>query len=377
MLKGSGEHMRTHTAVGRNSILGSYVKAVGRALDAAGCDGAALLAEAGFDLKELDGPDSRCPLVNTGHLWRIAVAATGDPAFGTKVANHYKHTSFHALGYGTSASSTLKEAFERVQRYCHVVSDAVDYQFFRRGAEYHFVIEPAVEISVQAIDALVSSYLRMCRSLIGSHYSPLSIELRRSRPEITDDYERLWRAPLRFGAEQNRLIFDSDSIERLLETGNPELARQSDAISSRYLARIERFNIVARVREVLTQRLREREPSQEEVAEVLNVSARTLQRKLGDNGTTFKEILDETRHALALAYLSVPHSVSETTFRLGFSCTSSFTRAFRRWTGLSPSDWRARGRHAIPAFARMTLSGFRTFRTQPIAHASSVLVHAR
>jgi len=180
MLKGSGEHMRTHTAVGRNSILGSYVKAVGRALDAAGCDGAALLAEAGFDLKELDGPDSRCPLVNTGHLWRIAVAATGDPAFGTKVANHYKHTSFHALGYGTSASSTLKEAFERVQRYCHVVSDAVDYQFFRRGAEYHFVIEPAVEISVQAIDALVSSYLRMCRSLIGSHYSPLSIELRRA-----------------------------------------------------------------------------------------------------------------------------------------------------------------------------------------------------
>jgi AraC-like DNA-binding protein len=335
--------MRTQTAVGRNSILGSYVKAVGRALDAAGCNGAALLAEAGFDLKDLDGPDSRCPLVNTGHLWRIAVAATGDPAFGIKVANHYKHTTFHALGYGTSASSTLKEAFERVQRYCHVVSDAVDYQFFRRGTEYHFIIEPAVEITVQAIDALVSSYLRMCRSMIGSHYSPLSIELRRARPAITDDYERLWRAPLRFGAEQNRLIFDSDSIERLLDTGNPELARQSDAISSRYLARIERFNIVARVREVLTQRLKDREPSQEEVAEILNVSARTLQRKLGDSGTTFKEILDETRHALALAYLSAPHSVSEITYLLGFSCTSSFTRAFRRWTGLSPSDWRARG----------------------------------
>jgi AraC-like DNA-binding protein len=139
------------------------------------------------------------------------------------------------------------------------------------------------------------------------------------------------------------LIFDSDSIERHLDTGNPELARQSDAISSRYLARIERFNIVARVREVLTRRLRDREPSQEEVAEILNVSARTLQRKLGDGGTTFKEILDETRHALALAYLSAPqHSVSEVTYLLGFSCSSSFTRAFRRWTGLSPSDWRAR-----------------------------------
>jgi AraC-like DNA-binding protein len=339
--------MRNHTAVGEKSILGSYVKAVGRALDAAGCDGAALLAQAGFDLKDLDGPDTRCPLANTGQLWRIALAATGDPAFGIKVANHYKHTTFHALGYGISASSTLREAFERVRRYCHVVSDAVEYQFFRQGSEYHFVIEPTVVIAVEAIDALVSTYLRMCRSLIGSQYSPLSIELRRARPDLIDDYERLWRAPLRFGAEQNRLIFDSESIERLLDTGNPELARQSDAISSRYLARIERNNIVARVREVLTERLQGGEPSQEEVAEILNVSARTLQRKLGNSGTTFKELLDEARHAVALAYLSSPqHSVNEITYLLGFSSSSSFTRAFRRWTGLAPSDWRARTRSA-------------------------------
>jgi AraC-like DNA-binding protein len=332
--------MRIQTAAGQ-SILGSYVKAVGRALDAAGCDGAALLAQAGFDLKDLDGPDTRCPLVNTGHLWRLAVAATGDPAFGIKVANHYKHTTFHALGYGTSASSTLKEAFERVRRYCHVVSDAVDYRFLRRDAEYHFIIEPAMDIAVEAIDALVSTFLRMCRSLIGSHYSPLLIELRRARPSVIDDYERLWRAPLRFGAVQNRLIFDADSIERVLDTGNPEVARQSDAISDRYLARIERYNTVARVREVLTRRLQGSEPSQEDVADVLNVSARTLQRKLGESGTTFKEILDETRHTMALAYLGSPqHSVNEITYLLGFSCSSSFTRAFRRWTGLSPSVWR-------------------------------------
>ena len=113
-------------------------------------------------------------------------------------------------------------------------------------------------------------------------------------------------------------------------------------IANQYLARMERNNIEARVREVLEQQLQESEPSQEDVAELLNVSARTLQRKLGDAGTTFKEILDDTRHALALAFLSEPqHSVSEVTYLLGFSCGSSFTRAFRRWTGQSPSDWRA------------------------------------
>src|SRR5260370_15813418 len=98
------------------TTLGSWVKAICRALDAAGCDSAALLAEAGFDLKALDGPNVRCPLTQTERLWRIAVAATRDPAFGIKVASHIKQTTFHALSYGLSATSPLKEAFEPFAR---------------------------------------------------------------------------------------------------------------------------------------------------------------------------------------------------------------------------------------------------------------------
>jgi AraC-like DNA-binding protein len=81
------------------------------------------------------------------------------------------------------------------------------------------------------------------------------------------------------------------------------------------------------------------------VAEILNMSPRTLQRKLGDARTTYKDVLNETRHDLALAYLSAPrHSVSEVTYLLGFSAVSCFTRAFRRWTGQSPTAWRAAAR---------------------------------
>jgi AraC-like DNA-binding protein len=334
--------MRKHTATSHGFILGTWVKSIVRALDAAGCNGSALLAEAGFDLKALDGPNARCTLPKTARLWRLALAATGDAAFGLKVASHIKHTTFHALGYGLSASSTLKEAFERVQRYCHLVSDAVEYRFYKCGSEYHFFIEPTTNVPIESVDALVAAFLRMCRSLTGREYSPLLVELRRPRPAVVEDFQVLLRAPLRFDAEHNRLIFDSASIEQRLDGGNPELARHNDAIANQYLARMERNNIEARVREVLEQQLQESEPSQEDVAELLNVSARTLQRKLGDAGTTFKEILDDTRHALALAYLSEPqHSVSEVTYLLGFSCGSSFTRAFRRWTGQSPSDWRA------------------------------------
>jgi AraC-like DNA-binding protein len=345
--------MRTHTAPSRGYIIATWIRAIGRALDAAGCNGGALLAEAGFDLQRLDGPTTHCPLTNTARLWEIAVAATEDPAFGLRVAGHIKHTTFHALSYGLCASSTLKEAFERVQRFCHVASNAVEYEFFRCGSEYHLVIEPTANVPFESIDALVGAQLRMCRSLIGRDFSPLLIELRRPRPAKVDDFERLLRAPLRFNASHNRMVFDSDNIERPLEGGNPELARQSDAIAIQFLARIERDNVQARVREVLMQRLAKSEPSQEEVAEQLDMSARTLQRKLGDSGTTYKEILDETRHTLAIAYLSAPqHSVSDVTYLLGFSCGSSFTRAFRRWTGQSPSDWRAGASSRLSASGR-------------------------
>ena len=337
--------MRTSSATVRNTILGTCVKALGRALDSAGCDGAALLTQAGFNLRELDGPDTRCPIAKLGRLWHIALAATGDPAFGLKVAREYKHTTFHALGYGVSASSSLKEAFERIERFSHVVSDAVEYRLDRYEEEYHFFIEPTIEVPVESIDALVAMYLQLCRSLIGRSFTPLMVELRRPRPDVVDVFERSWRAPLAFGAEQTRLIVDRRSFDTLLDSGNPELARLSDVMSSQYLARIERHNLDAQVRKVLTRRrLQDRDPSPEKVAELLNMSARTLQRKLKVSGTSFKDILNETRHAFAVAYLSVPqYSVNEITQWLGFSCTGSFTRAFRRWTGLAPTDWRATG----------------------------------
>jgi AraC-like DNA-binding protein len=332
----------THSTIGRGYILATWIKAIGRALDAAGCDGAAILAQAGFDPHELEGPTARCPLINNGRLWQLALEATGDPAFGLKVASHIKHTTFHALSYALAASSTLKEAFERVQRFGQVGSDAVAYSFNKIGSEYHFVIELVAPLPWESIDALVAAHLRMCRSLAGREFSPRLVELRRPRPARIDDFERLLRAPLRFSAPKNLLVFDAASIERQLDGGNPELARYNDVIALQHLKRIERDDVQGRVREVLLQRLKGREPSQEEVAERLHMSPRTLQRKLAESGTTYKEMLDDTRHALALAYLSGPqHSVNEVTYMLGFSSGSCFTRAFRRWTGQSPSHWRA------------------------------------
>ena len=333
--------MRTQASTHQNSILGTHVRAIGNALDAGGFDSSALLSKAGFRKKDWGASDARCSLLKMGRLWRIALDAAQDPAFGVKLAKYYTHTTSHALGYGITASSTLREAFERLQRFSHVVSDAVEYRFLRQGSEYHLQLVPAVSVPPECIDALVGTYLRLCRSLIGRDYSPLSIELQRSCPLGLEYFQQQWRAPLKFDAPQNRLRFDKSSIERHLLSGNPEVARQSDAICTQYLARIERLNIAARVRKIISRQLLTGDPSQAEVAATLHMTTRTLQRRLVHCGLTFETILDEARHSLALVYLDTQErSVCEIGYLLGYSCTSSFTRACRRWTGMSPHAWR-------------------------------------
>ena len=337
----NGQSRSAYDSTRGKTTLGNWIKAICRAAERAGCDRDALLAAAALSPKSLENPTARCPLHQSLSLWRAAMQATADPAFGLKVASQIKHTTFHALSYGVAASSTLKEAFERAQRYCHLATDAVEYRFHKSGNEYQLVVDPIEELPYETIDAIVGIYIRMCRSLIGRQFAPLRIEFRRPRPARIEDFDLMLRAPLSFDAAQTLIAFDCESVERPLDSGNPELARHNDAIALEYLSRLECDHVSTRVREALRHRLARGEPSQEEVAELLNMSARTLQRKLAEANTTYKEVLNETRRTLALAYLATPHhTVTDVTFLLGFSATSCFTRAFRRWTGQSPSAWR-------------------------------------
>lgn len=327
------------------TTLTSWTRALKKALDKAGCDSSALLREAGMDIRALDDPDARYPLAQTRKLWRLAVQATGDSALGLKVASEVSQTTFHALGYTLLASGTLKEAFERIVRYYRLATDVAAPRLLQQGGEYHFVMglpERGELPADEAVDAFASLFVRSCRALAGSDFSPLRIEFRRAEPADRDSFERILRAPLVFKAPENKLVFERDSFERKLEGANPELARHNDAIVLRYLARFDRDNIVARVQAALIERLPQGEPAQEDIARALHLSLRSLQRKLAEEYTTYKDQLDGTRRELALSYLRDPqYRLSDITYLLGFADTSSFSRACRRWTGLPPSRYRA------------------------------------
>jgi AraC-like DNA-binding protein len=328
------------------TALTSWTQAIKKTLEKAGQDSTALFIEAGLDLKALNDPDARYPVAQTKRLWQLAVARTGDSCFGLKVASEVNPITFHALGYTLIASSTLKEAFQRLVRYFRIVTDAMALSFSRIDDDYHFLIrlpENAIPPADEAVDAFTSVLIRMCRALLGRDYAPRLVALQRPAPADLDGYQKILRAPLQFNAPENRLVFDCATFEQPLAGANPELARHNDEIVLKYLARMDKADILAVVRAAIIERLPHCEPAQDDIARSVQLSTRSLQRRLAEEHSSYRQLLDDTRRELALSYIQDPHcGATEITYLLGFSDTSSFTRAFRRWLGMTPSEYRER-----------------------------------
>lgn len=327
------------------TALTSWAKAIRKALDANGIDSAALFSAAGLELAALDDPNARYTVAATTRLWRLAVAAVGDDAFGLTVVRHVGQTTFHALGYSVLASSTLREAFERSLRYFRLVTDAGDLSFAPDGAHYRLTLHtPATgpQPAQEAIDAFALMFVRLCRGLHRREFSPARITLQRPQPLNLAAFERAFRAPLQFNAAENALWFDRAVFEQPLAGANPALARHNDEAVVQELAKLPQQNLQTRVQAALIQQLSLGEPSQEQAAAALHMSLRNFQRKLADEGTSYTALLNETRQTLALSYVcDARYSLAEITYLLGFADASSFNRAFKRWTGLSPSAYRA------------------------------------
>jgi AraC-like DNA-binding protein len=333
---------RSHST---RSTLATWSAALLRAVEARGADANAIARELGIDRSAL-GVDARVPRETLSRLWTLAVAATGDPALGLDAPRHASQTTFHALGYAVLASATLKDAFERLVRYRRLVGDVLSLRIVELGDRYRFEIDVSADPGVpyHAVDAIASMCARQARVLHRPRVcNPLLVTFARPEPFDVTPYSEAFRAPVRFGAEVNALEYARADVEDPLSAGNAELARGNDEVLVRFLARLEQARVATRVQQALLETLPDGAPSKSAIAKKLGMSARNLQRHLADEGTTFKDVLNDARADLARTYVQEQRlSVTEIAFVLGFADTSAFSRAFKRWTGMSPRDWARR-----------------------------------
>jgi AraC-like DNA-binding protein len=327
------------------TVLTAWTSTLLRALAARGIDGVGLAVEAGIDPDALTDPDRRVPLTASTRLWRAAVAATGDPALGIDVSLFVRPGTFHALGHAVVTSPTLRDALHRIARFSQITADVASAGIEEAGGTVTWVLtwRPGSERpAFEAVDAIVTSVVRTARFMLDREVAPVALELERPEPADRERFDHVFRCPITFGAAANRLTFDRFTAERPVAGGNDEIARHADGVVAAYLARLEPATAVRRVRQVLPGLLPGGEPTLRSTASALNTSARTLQRQLHDDGTTFRDVLRDVRRDLAVAYLREGgHSVTEITYLLGFGETAGFSRAFKQWTGVSPSRFPA------------------------------------
>lgn len=324
----------------------NWALAIVQALELGGVDCASLFAELGMDYAALNDPDARFPQDAMTRLWQRAVALSGNPAIGLNMAQVVRPASFHVVGYALMSSRNLRDGFTRLVRYQRIIGEGADLNFLPQPDGYALTLAihgDRLPPARQSAEASLAYCLAFCRWMTSKPMRPREIRFQGPPPEDLVPYQQVFQAPLKFNAEHYGLIFDRADLDAPLPSANEALAQLHDRFAGEYLARFSGTRVTHQARQVLCRLLPQGEPRREVVAQALHLSQRTLQRRLQEEGTSYQQLLDDTRRELAEQYLGqVSLTLLEIAYLLGFADPSNFFRAFRRWFGETPGEYRAR-----------------------------------
>lgn len=323
-----------------------------RLLEMHGLDSAALFKEQGISLDILQDANARIPSRKWDALTRRAAELDPGPGFALVVAKCWHPSNLGALGFAWLSSSTLRTGLHRLMRYWKVVGELSALRLVEVGGATRLVLDTGRTdpvISGHVADFTLSLVFSLCRMNFGDDLRPLELGMRFVWPGEQEAYERHFGCPVVCSAPEDWLTLASADLDKPLPSANRQVAATLDRILAEQLAHLDRNNVVARCKASLLEQLSDGELSEEEMAGQLHMSRRTLQRKLAESAMTYQRLVEETRRDLALRYIEDPrHSIIDITFMLGFSQQSAFTRAFKRWTGVAPTEYRQRLRAGAP-----------------------------
>lgn len=326
------------------TTISSWAACVVQAIESYGCRSEVLLVKAGIDKHLLADPDARIRVENMHRLWELAVEETGDACFGLTAAAHIRPTTFHALGFALMVSSSMMDAFERLQRFYRIVSDAIDIDLKHDGSTLAVFLDPSdaqTRPPDEAFDMIVAVVVTFARSLSSTAFAPAQVDLMRHPPRHPEAFEAFFSSPVHFAADHNRIVFPLREMLSPLPDANAEIARGNDQIMVEYLARFDKSQVAHQVRAKLIELLPLGEPTIEMLARSIGMSTRSLSRHLRKERVSYRVILNDVRRYLATQYLQQRHfSIIDVAFRLGYSDSSNFTRAFKGWFGRSPAAYR-------------------------------------
>jgi len=252
------------------------------------------------------------------------------------------------LGYAWLTSTSLRTALNRLARFMSMLTEGACLK-----VEVIHATDVGDELSVQLnydviskqqptrTDSFMAMLLAMCRANCGESFHPSSVSFIHDKPANPSEFIALFECPVDFNAEKNSFNLPLDVADKRLISANPQLALINDQIILETLAKLEKDNIIAQVKTEILKQLPSGKVTEASVAKSTNIGQRSLQRKLQKENTTFHTLFNDIRKELAQKYLHNSHmNLMDVAFNLGFSEYSSFSRAFKNWTGMTPSAFR-------------------------------------
>jgi AraC-like DNA-binding protein len=330
-----------------HTIQAKAVEKIVRAATAGGVNARELYRAAGVNPVGLDDPDRRIPFAQVVALYEQGARLTRDDAFGLHVGETVDPKAFDVLGYSVINSSTLGEGINRAVRYNSIWTNgsyfSVDKASSLTRVGYGYLDESITERR-QDTEMTFAALASLSRNVTNADVSPARVRFQHDRPADTSEHQRIFKCPVEFNAPANEYFVDSIALLRPIVKADPGLCAVLDRHAEGLIEKYPRTHtLVERVRMMIKDELSGGNASLERVADNLSMSGRTLQRKLREHGTSHQELLDQMRREFAIRYLQEPEmAICEVAYLLGFSESSALHRAFKRWTGQTPKEFRGR-----------------------------------
>ncbi|MGY0570050.1 AraC family transcriptional regulator ligand-binding domain-containing protein [Bradyrhizobium sp. RDM12] len=321
-------------------------------LQEAGIKADGLLSKAGLTVKQIEDRKARLSVQSQIRFLELGAEALQDDSLGFHLAQNFDLREIGLLYYVAASSGTIAEAFSKAERYCRLANEGISLRFVPKDMTITLRYVGVQRRSDRhQIEFWLTSIIRMNRALTNRRLVPSRLKAVHRRRTTPAEVRSFLGCEIEFGSDVDEIAFSQSVGPMPIESADHHLNDLLVTYCEEALAHRKSGAVLLRssVENAIVPLLPHREARAEEIARRLGMSHRTLARRLASEGLTFTDILDELKTDLAKSYMKKDElSISQTAWLLGYGEVSAFTHAFRRWTGLTPRQWRAAD-HPEPA----------------------------
>ncbi|MGQ0700005.1 MAG: AraC family transcriptional regulator ligand-binding domain-containing protein [Panacagrimonas sp.] len=323
---------------------GQLLEVVHQALVSGGFDVEAIYRRLGYNAESLPLRQMRTPHGLQAFFWETVEAVTQDPDVGLHLCLHAPVFRGEVMEYLMLSSSTFGEGMQRAVKYMRLVSDALNMRLQQDEKGTRVVVKGSTIEAPQLrhTEILVAhQVIRFGQMVTEGKYAPSRVLLRVSRRAPQADYDRIFGCQVEFEGVESEIWFDPELLAYRSPRSSPELLQLHEEHAEKRLTTLKREDLIERIRAVFAQRLELERCDLEEVSRELHIPPRRLRFELSRAGTSFSQVLADFRFALARKLLArTKEPVEDIVYLTGFSEPSTFYRAFKRWSGMTPVQYR-------------------------------------